>query len=86
MSRRFNPGLLAGNAELLEERTFLEVGLPLVIGSEEPAASQEALLALRGQMKPANVVEARRRAAAIISAKPKNNYLCSRAIPHTVQL
>ena len=54
-----HPGLLAGNAELLEERTLLEVGLPLVIASEEPTASQEALLALRGQMKPANVVEAR---------------------------
>jgi hypothetical protein len=54
----------------------------IVIASEEPTASQEALL--RGQMKPANVVEARRRAA-IISAKPKSNYLCSRATRHTVQ-
>jgi hypothetical protein len=44
-----------------------------VIASEKPTASQEALLALRGQMKPADVVEARRRAEAIISAKPKSN-------------
>jgi len=56
-----------------------------VIASEEPTASQEALLALRGQMKPADVVEARRRAAAITSAKPKSNHLCSRATRHTVQ-
>ena len=45
----------------------------IVIASEEPTASQEALRALRGQMKPADVVEARRRAEAIISAKPKSN-------------
>jgi len=29
MSRRFNPGLLARDAELLKERTFLEVSPPL---------------------------------------------------------
>jgi metallophosphoesterase superfamily enzyme len=57
----------------------------IVIASEEPTASQEALLALRGQMKPADLVKARRRAAAIISAKPKSNCLCSRATPYPVQ-
>ena len=28
MSRRFNPGLVAMDAELLADRTFFEVGLP----------------------------------------------------------